>query len=128
MDMDSPPTLLSCDSCGNLAVGSGTVTCCAATMTEPEPVDAVADPTLEALLRDVFQMSDAELDVCLCVMEGGTMTVTELATEVVYDRSVVSPVANPRHWVLSRNSGGSSNRVVTSISIGPSPRRPSASD
>lgn len=90
MDMDTPPTLLSCDSCGNLAVDSGTVTCCAATMTEPEPVDAVADPTLEALLRDVFQMSDAELDVCLCVMEGGTMTVTELATEVAYDRSVVS--------------------------------------
>lgn len=90
MDSDQSPTLLSCDRCGNLAVGSGSVTCCAATMTPAEPVDAVAEPELDDLLRDIFQMSDAELEVCLCVMEGGTMTVKELAERIEYDRSVVS--------------------------------------
>ena len=90
MDSDQSPTLLSCDRCGNLAVGSGSVTCCAATMTPTEPVDAVAEPELDDLLRDIFQMSDAELEVCLCVMEGGTMTVKELAERIEYDRSVVS--------------------------------------
>ena len=90
MDSDQSPTLLSCDRCGNLAVGSGSVTCCAATMTPAEPVDAVAEPELDDLLRDIFQMSDSELDVCLCVMEGGTMSVNELTERIDYDRSVVA--------------------------------------
>ncbi|TQQ79818.1 ArsR family transcriptional regulator [Halonotius terrestris] len=90
MSSEEPPELLSCDQCGNLAVGTGSITCCETTMTPAEPVDAVAKPDLEALLRDVFQMSDTELEVCLCVMEGGTMTVKELAERIDYDRSVIS--------------------------------------
>lgn len=90
MDPEQPPALVSCDSCGNLAVGTGSIICCEATMTAAEPVNAVAEPELETLLADIFQMSDAELEVCLCVMEGGTMTVRELADRIDYDRSVVS--------------------------------------
>lgn len=90
MSSEEPPELLSCDRCGNLAVGTGAITCCETTMTPAEPVDAVADPELETLLREVFGMSDTELEVCLCVMEGGTMTVKELADRIEYDRSVIS--------------------------------------
>ena len=90
MTPEEPPELFSCDHCGNLAVGDGSITCCETTMTPAEPVAAVAEPDLDAILRHVFQMSDTELEVCLCVMEGGTLTVTELADQIEYDRSVVS--------------------------------------
>jgi len=90
MDAEIPPKLRSCDSCGNLAVGNGSISCCEAAMTPVEPVDAVAEPELEELLAAIFQIADTELEVCLCVMEGGTMSVKELATEIDYDRSVIS--------------------------------------
>lgn len=85
-----PPDLLSCDRCGNVAVGSGRITCCEATMTPTEPADSITEPDLADLLYDVFGMSDTELEVCLCVMEGGTMSVNELAERIDYDRSVVA--------------------------------------
>jgi predicted transcriptional regulator len=59
-------------------------------MTPAEPVDAVATPDLDSVLHHVFQMSDTELEVCLCVMESGTLTVRELAEQIDYDRSVIS--------------------------------------
>lgn len=67
------------------------MTCCDRPM---EPVDfptnGVREPSLDGLLRMVFGMSPAELDVCLCVMEGGEQTAAGLAERVDYDRSVVS--------------------------------------
>lgn len=51
---------------------------------------AVSGPTLAELLRTVFGMSETELEICLCVMEGGDLTAAELADRVGYDRSVVS--------------------------------------
>lgn len=59
-------------------------------MSPVNQVDAVADPDLVDILRGVFEMSDTELEVCLCVMESGTMTVKELAEEIDYDRSVIA--------------------------------------
>jgi len=90
MDSADPPTLLSCDRCGNVAVGTGPITCCEAAMTPGDPVDSVDEPELADLLSDVFGMSETELEVCLCVMEGGTMSVDELAERIDYDRSVVA--------------------------------------
>jgi predicted transcriptional regulator len=84
------PKLVSCDDCGNVAVGSGPITCCDAPMTTTDPADGVDEPDLSNLLNDVFGMSDSELDVCLCVMEGGTMSVNELTERIDYDRSVVA--------------------------------------
>lgn len=79
-----------CRTCGNVGLGDSAITCC----TEPMDgidVDAVVEPPdLEGLLRTVFDMSDAELDICLCVMEGGEQTVQELADRTDYDRSVAA--------------------------------------
>jgi predicted transcriptional regulator len=55
-----------------------------------ETLDAIAEPDLETLLRTVFGMSETELEICLCVMENGEVTVQELADAVDYDRSVVT--------------------------------------
>lgn len=51
---------------------------------------AVVEPSLETLLKTVFGMSKAELEVCLCVMEDGEVTVSELTERVAVDRSVVA--------------------------------------
>lgn len=59
-------------------------------MTRVDDDTPVPSPTLEDLLRSVFDMTDTELDVCLCVMESGTLTVQELADDIEYDRSVVT--------------------------------------
>jgi predicted transcriptional regulator len=59
-------------------------------MTPEPPHDAISEPTLEDLLKSVFDMSETELEVCLCVMEGGEITTQELADQIDYDRSVVT--------------------------------------
>jgi predicted transcriptional regulator len=55
-----------------------------------DPGSAITEPDLETLLRTVFGMSETELEICLCVMESGEVTVQELADTVDYDRSVVT--------------------------------------
>lgn len=65
---------------------------CCGTPMEPagEGGAGVAAPTLEELVGTVFDISETELDVCLCVMEDGEQTAAELAERIEYDRSVVS--------------------------------------
>ncbi|WP_201289654.1 helix-turn-helix domain-containing protein [Halobaculum saliterrae] len=112
---DDAYRLVECSDCGALAVGGDEVGCCGSAMaptgrTVTDATDGdVADgapasddldrpgvseeppePDLDELLRVVFGMSPAELDVCLCVMEHGTLTTAELTERVGYDRSVVA--------------------------------------
>jgi len=104
---DDAYRLVECTDCGALSVGADEVVCCGSTMTpagrsadgatgaaastdDVEGAEDVPEPDLDDLLRVVFGMSPAELDVCLCVMEHGTLTVAELTERVGYDRSVVA--------------------------------------
>jgi len=83
--------LFECVTCGGVGIGDNRPECCGGPMDAVETGDAAVDePSLETLLRTVFDMSGTELDVCLCVMEGGELTVTELAEQIGYDRSVVA--------------------------------------
>lgn len=90
MTPDEPPATFECGTCGNIGIGDGEIVCCNSSMVPTETNDAIANPSLEDLLRSVFEMSDTELEICLCVMAGGTLSVSELADELEYDRSVVS--------------------------------------
>lgn len=90
MNADEPPTRYECLSCGNVGFGDGPIHCCEGRMEPAEPTDGVDAPALEAVLRSVFDMSRTELEICLCVMEDGDLTVRELAADIGYDRSVVS--------------------------------------
>jgi len=95
---NSSRTVFVCECCGNLGMGSGEITCCSRGMVPIETAidhksvrtEAISDPDLETLLRTVFGMSQTELEICLCVMESGEITVQELAEAVDYDRSVVT--------------------------------------
>ncbi|RLM36497.1 MULTISPECIES: helix-turn-helix domain-containing protein [unclassified Haloarcula] len=85
------PRLFECETCGGVGIGDNRPECCDGPMETVETAEAaVAEPSLETLLRTVFDMSGTELDVCLCVMEGGELTVAELAEQIGYDRSVVA--------------------------------------
>jgi predicted transcriptional regulator len=85
------PRLFECATCGGVGIGDNRPECCGGPMDAVETGDAAVDePSLETLLRTVFDMSGTELDVCLCVMEGGELTVAELAEQIGYDRSVVA--------------------------------------
>lgn len=90
MERTAPPELVQCPACDALTIGATDATCCDEPM---EPIDseaAVVEPTLETLLQTVFGISEAELEVCLCVMENGDATVAELTERVDVDRSVVA--------------------------------------
>jgi predicted transcriptional regulator len=87
---DADVRVVECDSCGTVAVGDGTPRCCGELMEPQEGKGPVESPTTAELLGTVFGMSDTELELCLCVMEGGELTVRELADETDYDRSVVA--------------------------------------
>jgi predicted transcriptional regulator len=96
MDLSREATdVFECGTCGNVGIGDGDIGCCGGTM-EPTGRESgdedtgPSGPSLDELLRTVFDMSDTELDICLCVMEGGDLTVEELAEQTGYDRSNVS--------------------------------------
>jgi len=83
--------LFECETCGGVGIGHNRPECCGAPMAAADTAEtAVSEPSLETLLQTVFEMSGTELDVCLCVMEGGELTVTALADQIGYDRSVVA--------------------------------------
>ncbi|WP_336338260.1 helix-turn-helix domain-containing protein [Haloarcula brevis] len=83
--------MFECATCGGVGIGDTRPECCDGPMeTVGTAETAAAEPSLETLLRTVFDMSGTELDVCLCVMEGGELTVAELAERIGYDRSVVA--------------------------------------
>jgi len=91
MELSGDAEVFECPTCGNVGMGDGGISCCESTMAPVEADDAaVPEPSLEKLLRTVFEMSGAELDICLCVMAGGEQTVRELAERTDYDRSVAA--------------------------------------
>jgi predicted transcriptional regulator len=92
--MTPPPDemrLFECETCGGIGIGHNRPECCGAPMAAADTAETtVSEPSLGSLLQTVFEMSGTELDVCLCVMEGGELTVTELSEQIGYDRSVVA--------------------------------------
>ena len=83
--------ILRCSECGNLAIGQDEIWCCDSSMDSVRSNGSgINQPALQEVTQTVFGMSKTELDLCLCVMEGGELTVMELAEQVDLDRSVVS--------------------------------------
>ena len=88
-DTDPPIAVQACDSCGGLALAEDRVVCCGERM-EPASERTAAEPSLAELMRTVFDMSETEFDVCLCVMETGEVTASDLAEQTGFDRSIVT--------------------------------------
>jgi predicted transcriptional regulator len=82
-----------CGECDNVAFADPEATCCGESMT-PVEADAVIDPELEVVLREVFGISETGLHVCLCLMEHGESTTSEIADRLGIDRSTVTRQLN----------------------------------
>ena len=92
MDLDEL-TIMECPDCEaiTLGVADDRSQCCER---RPRPVETgnleIEAPALEDLLGMVFGMNETELDVCLCVMDVGEATTSDIAAELDVDRSHVS--------------------------------------
>jgi predicted transcriptional regulator len=86
-------TIMECPDCETITLGGadGRSRCCDEHRHPIETEDVeIEPPALEDILGMVFGMNETELDVCLCVMDVGEATTSEIATELGVDRSHVS--------------------------------------
>lgn len=79
-----------CATCGDLRLSDGDATCCGGPMGPVETTVPTESPDVEELMRDVFDISPTELEVCRQVMAAGETTIGELVESIDRDRSVVS--------------------------------------
>lgn len=83
--------LYECDRCEMVVLRNDGAARCAHDIEAVERTTAgIEEPALEDVLRLAFGMSPTELEVCICVMEMGETTTSELAAELDVDRSSVS--------------------------------------
>ena len=87
------PAIMECPDCETITLGrdDDRSQCCEHPLRPVETGDhEVESPALENLLGMVFGMNETELDVCLCVMDVGEATTSDIAAELDVDRSHVS--------------------------------------
>lgn len=87
-----------CRTCDNYVLsttGGSEMTCCGG------PLDRVGDegasvesPETKSLFKQVFGMTETEMDICLCVMDEGEATANEISDVLGVERSVVSRYSN----------------------------------
>jgi predicted transcriptional regulator len=86
-------TIMECPDCETIMLGGADdrSRCCDEQLRPIETGNVeIEPPALEDLLGMVFGMNETELDVCLCVMDVGEATTSEIAAELEVDRSHVS--------------------------------------
>lgn len=79
-----------CSTCGDLRLSDVDASCCDGPMDPVETAVPTESPDVEELMRDVFDISPTELEVCRQVMGAGETTIGELVESIDRDRSVVS--------------------------------------
>jgi predicted transcriptional regulator len=86
-------TVVECADCDTITLGhvDDRSRCCRSRLHSVETGSVeIEPPELEDILGIVFGMNETELDVCLCVMDVGEATTSEIAAELEVDRSHVS--------------------------------------
>ena len=87
-----------CRSCDNYVLSTATeseMTCCGGTLERVDDEGAsVEKPETKPLFRQVFGMTETEMDICLCVIDEGEATANDISEALGVERSVVSRYAN----------------------------------
>ena len=91
---DAQGELRECRTCGTIRFGEEGPACCDDPRMEPVDGTPIESPELPLLLRDVFGISRTGLDVCICLMEDGESTVSDIAEVMDLDRSTVARQVN----------------------------------
>lgn len=91
-------TIYECVSCDNYLLstaGESEMTCCGS---EPKLVKnegaEIEEPETKTLFRQVFGMTETEMNICLCVIDEGEATANDISEALDVERSVVSRYAN----------------------------------
>jgi predicted transcriptional regulator len=82
-------TVSECSCCGSLDVAEN-ATCCGERMETLERTAVFEEPELEQVARQVFGMAPNELTVCKALVAEDSVTISDLAGRLPYDRSTVS--------------------------------------
>lgn len=85
---ERPIDVYECPSCGDLWF-QGDESCCEHPMEEVDVPAVFEPPSVEDLVREVFDISSTELAICRMLMAEEEATIRELAKELSRDRSVV---------------------------------------
>ena len=89
-----------CRTCDNYVLstaGDSEMTCCGGPLDRVDADDEGAstrEPETKPLFKQVFGMTETEMDICLCVMDEGEATANDISDALGVERSVVSRYAN----------------------------------
>lgn len=87
-----------CVSCDNYILATAAeseMTCCGARPRRIENEGAqIEQPDTKSLFRQVFGMTETEMNICLCVIDEGEATANDISEALDIERSVVSRYAN----------------------------------
>lgn len=89
-----------CRTCDNYVfstAGGSEMTCCGGPLDRVDAEDEGAstrEPETKRLFKEVFDMTETEMDICLCVMDQSEATANDISDALDVERSVVSRYAN----------------------------------
>ncbi len=88
-----------CRSCDNYVLSTAAdseMTCCGGSLVEVRDDEGaeIEPPETKTLFKQVFGMTETEMDICLCVMDEGEATANDISDVLGVERSVVSRYAN----------------------------------
>lgn len=87
-----------CRTCDNYVLSTAAdseMTCCGGPLDRVDGEGAsTRDPETKRLFKQVFGMTETEMDICLCVMDQGEATANDISDALDVERSVVSRYAN----------------------------------
>jgi len=87
-----------CRMCDNHVLSTAAdseMACCGGPLEEVDDEGAsIRSPETKPLFKQVFGMTETEMDICLCVMDEGEATANDISDALGVERSVVSRYAN----------------------------------
>lgn len=88
-----------CRSCDNYVLSTTSeseMTCCGGSLKKvgEDEGASIEPPETRSLFKQVFDMTETEMDICLCVMDEGEATANDISDALGVERSVVSRYAN----------------------------------
>ncbi|MFB6283358.1 MAG: helix-turn-helix domain-containing protein [Halobacteria archaeon] len=91
-------SIYECKKCDNVILSNNDAAemkCCGGKPRNVREIDAeIEKPSQKGLLKEVFDLTETGMEICLCVMEEGESTVSDISESIDVDRSAVSRYVN----------------------------------
>jgi len=87
-----------CKKCDNIVLSknqAADMECCGGDLDKVRDVDVgIEEPSQKGILKEVFGLTETGMEICLCVLEAGEATVSDISDAIDVDRSAVSRYVN----------------------------------